>query len=282
MARTPSSIGPFLSIALLACGGTDDATVDEPTGSACGEPTYGIEITFLNGRVERPNGMPIASATVELEDRQLAPPTVRGNATTDGGGEFSLDATEITSWPDCWLTLLDYQLVAQVTDGTNTYEGELPVNRYMWNSIQDGTYQVDLAGKPIVVDLAGAADNVPNGSACGTPEYGIELDFRGTVLFEDGTPVADQEIFLEDRQLLPAKRLGAGVTDAEGGFRFRATDITSWPNCWLTLLDYRLVAVRDGRRAELEVNIDMWHAIQDGGAVVDLSDKPLEVNGTAP
>jgi hypothetical protein len=277
MARTLFAL--LVPSLLLGCGGEEADPVDEPTGSACGEPTYGIEITFLNGRVERPNGMGLAGASIALEDRQLAPPTVRGESTTDGGGAFSLEATDITSWPDCWLTLLDYQLVAQVTDGANTYEGELPVNRYMWNSIQDGTFQVDLAGKPIVVDLAGTADNVPNGSACGTPELGIELDFRGAVLFEDGTPVANQEIFLEDRQILPPTRLGSGVTGADGTFGFHATDITSWPNCWLTLLDYRLVAVRDGKRAELEVNIDMWHAIQAGGATVDLTDKPIEVQG---
>lgn len=119
---------------------------DAPIGS-CGTPTYGIEIAF-QGVVETPGGARIEGAEIELEDRQLQPPTVLGTAVSDSQGRWQMDATDISSWPDCWLTLLDYRLVGE-KDG---YEGEMEVNRFMWESIQAETYAVNLDDRPLVLE----------------------------------------------------------------------------------------------------------------------------------
>lgn len=132
---------------LVGCDGGetyDDEPPDQP--GVCGEPTFGIEMTFL-GRATAGGGATTEGIEVALTDGQVSPPKVLGTATTGPDGRFTLDATDISSWPDCWLTLLDYRLVGTFGE----YEGELEVNRYMWEAIQAETYEVDLLDKPLVL-----------------------------------------------------------------------------------------------------------------------------------
>ena len=121
-------------------------------------------------------------------------------------------------------------------------------------------------------------DDGTMGSACGTPVYGLELDFSGVVLDADGMPAAGASVTLEDRSVRPAADLGTATTGSDGTFFMEATDITSWPDCWLTVLDYQMVASLDDAYGELMVNRQMWEAIQAAEDTVDLSDRPVELS----
>jgi hypothetical protein len=141
---TRLSLYALLAVPLcLACTGDETDVEEIPSGSACGEPVEGIEMRFV-GLVTDDNG-PVANAQVELEDRSFRPAIVLGSATSEANGTYTLDATDITSLPDCWLTALDYRMVAVKDEA----EGELMVNRWMWEAIQDESYEVDLTDRPV-------------------------------------------------------------------------------------------------------------------------------------
>ena len=278
MTRSPPLSRPaVLSLAILAgwaCAPEEE--VPDAPPSACGDPVYDLTVRFDNGLVVDEAGAGLADAAVVLEDRSFQPAKILGSATTGGDGAYTFSATDVTSWPGCWLTLLDYRIVVE----TPERYGELEVNRYMYDSIEAGTFVVDLTDHPITASPDGTTDETLSGSACGDPVYGIEIDFQGLVTDKDGAPAAGVEIVLEDREILPATVRGTATTGADGRFTLRGSNITSWPDCWLTLLDYRLYAqTTDGTGrtigGELQVNKQMWESIQAGSYRVDVAASPI-------
>jgi hypothetical protein len=237
---------------------------------------YDLTVRFDNGVILDESGAGLADAPVVLEDRSFQPAKILGSATTGADGGYTFTATDVTSWPGCWLTLLDYRIVVETAERY----GELEVNRYMYDSIEAGTFVVDLADHPITAAPDGTTDETLSGSACGDPVYGIAINFQGLVTDKDGAPAAGVSIVLEDREILPATVRGTATTGPDGRFSLQGTNITSWPDCWLTLLDYRLYAqTTDGSgRAiggELQVNKQMWESIQAESYAVDVEESPI-------
>lgn len=112
----------------------------------------------------------------------------------------------------------------------------------------------------------------PQGSVCGTPEYGIELFMTGRVTDGNGRGTGGASVKLYDYAEQPPAVLGEGLTDSSGTFGFQATDITSIPDCWLTLLDYQMEATLGTKTESEQVNMDMWNAIQSSESMVDVGD----------
>jgi hypothetical protein len=145
------TLHPGRAIAFAALLGACEPPEQLPTGdtdgpSACGTPVRGIELQFL-GKVLRTDGGDDAGVRVTLEDRSTAPPTELGTALTTAGGSYTLNGDDITDWPGCWLTLLDYRLVAEDGDVV----GELQVNRFMQEAIRAEQDTVDLTTRPITL-----------------------------------------------------------------------------------------------------------------------------------
>lgn len=139
-----------LFAALLCACAEDPEEIPPPDdpGSACGTPEYGLSLRFV-GRTGESAERPAVGADIVLEDRAVSPAEILGRAVSEAGGTFTLDATEITSIPDCWLTLLDYRLVSTTEDGLR---GELQVNRFMWDALENDEDAVDLTTRPIVLE----------------------------------------------------------------------------------------------------------------------------------
>lgn len=129
----------------------------------------------------------------------------------------------------------------------------------------------DRAGGEDPADTAGG-----RGGACGdVTEHDLRL--RGRVL-QDGAPVQGADVRLEERAWHPGSKVfGAAVTDAGGAFVFDAPGVVSVEDCWGTVLDYVLVAVRGDARVEDPVNSSLFGAITDGVDTVDLTNFPLEL-----
>lgn len=133
---------------------------------------------------------------------------------------------------------------------------------------------------PLIALFACAPDEepaAPPGSACGEIVEGIEMSFTGQAFAADGTASVGALVELEDRSGATTAVLGSGTTGADGTYSFDASDITSIADCWLTALDYRLVATHGDEVGEYEANNDMWDAIQDGSYAVDLADDPIQL-----
>ncbi len=114
------------------------------------------------------------------------------------------------------------------------------------------------------------------GSECGDPVHGLSLTFVGLVQDANDDPVEGTTLTLEDRSILPAVDLGSATSGPDGEFTLVANDITDLPGCWLTALDYTLVAVAEYGEVERFVNREMYTAL-DGNGVVDLRQRPLQL-----
>ena len=138
----------FLVLCLAGCAPADE-TVDEgedsdPAGVQCGEPvTYDVEI---RARVEDVNG-PAAGVLVYLDDRGWTDSTL-GSSTTDAAGETSFVALGVTALDGCWGTVLNYQLVAEHSDGRDV---EDDMNTELHAAIDDGSLVADVRDFPLTL-----------------------------------------------------------------------------------------------------------------------------------
>jgi hypothetical protein len=126
----------------VGCGAEVDDT--EPVDGACGEVTE--HRLNLLAKVVDGGGLPVAGATVRLEERLWDPRTV-GSATTDGTGEASLSNLAITGVEDCWGTALDYVLVAEM----GAQSDEENVNSRLFGAVSVGDATVDRRDRPLVL-----------------------------------------------------------------------------------------------------------------------------------
>ena len=158
------------ALALLAGGCTapvDQADGPTDTGSPVGSPTgdtaTGVQTTSddgacgevtvwdltVRGVVHNAQGVGAPFASVWLEDRGWATTVeVLGTTTTDGQGGFELAVTGLTSVEDCWGTLLNYVLVAEL----GPQRGEDEINTWLFTAISNGTLVADLSTSPLVME----------------------------------------------------------------------------------------------------------------------------------
>ncbi len=138
----------FLVLCLAGCAPADE-TVDEaedsdPAGVQCGEPvTYDIEI---RARVEDAAGA-VADVEVALDDRGWTN-AILGVGTTGANGEVTFAALGVTALDGCWGTVLNYQLVAQHSDGR---EVEDDMNTELHAAIDDGSLVADVRDFPLTL-----------------------------------------------------------------------------------------------------------------------------------
>lgn len=133
---------------------TDTAPTDTPppppppTSGACGDvATWDLQ---LLGGVARSTGGPASGADVWLEDHGWVPGTVLGTATTDGDGRFEMVITGLTSVEDCWATLLDYRVHAELGSEAT----ERGINTDLFNAIYTGGGVADITAFPLVLEAA--------------------------------------------------------------------------------------------------------------------------------
>lgn len=128
---------------LAAC----TSTPEDDTGPLVCEAadTYDIAI---DGKVEDASGAAIADAAVTLTDFGWIPGSVLGDATTNAQGRFSLVAIGVTDVPNCWGTVLDYELTAN--DGARY--GQKVVNSHLHGAITDGSLATDLTAFPVTIE----------------------------------------------------------------------------------------------------------------------------------
>lgn len=151
----PAAYLPLPALVLLASltlgcdAGEDD--VDNPfdTGppdpTPCGEPMRDQEMT-IQGMVV---GAGRNGATVELRDHRFRPARVLGSTTATPSGSFLLVGRGITTYEDCWLTLLDYRIAAEAEDGT---EAERVILREMYGAFTEGLDTLDLSDDPLLLE----------------------------------------------------------------------------------------------------------------------------------
>lgn len=134
------------SLALGCDAGVED--VDNPFDSGppdptpCGEPMRDQELTIV-GMVAGPGR---DGATVELRDHRIRPARVLGATVATPSGSFVLVGRGITTYEDCWLTLLDYRIAAEAEDGT---EAERVILREMYGAFTNGRDTLDLSEDPL-------------------------------------------------------------------------------------------------------------------------------------
>jgi hypothetical protein len=123
---------------------TDTVTDTQVFTGECGAVTE-HDLT-MTGAVVLASGGPADGADVWIEDRGWAPQVeVLGQAVTDAQGNFTLPITGLTSVEDCWGTLLDYVVIAEL----GIQRGEREVNTPLYNAILDGTLAADISASPI-------------------------------------------------------------------------------------------------------------------------------------
>ena len=148
---------------LGACGGSTPTNPAVPTGDtaptttepedteppqgACGDTLY--HTVEVLGLVENSDGSPAVGASVQLEERTFEPQVqVWGEGTvTDANGAFSFTAVDIVEVEDCWGTIVDYAIVAQLGDSS----AEDRINSTVRNAVAFGD-PVDLSFFPLVLD----------------------------------------------------------------------------------------------------------------------------------
>ena len=135
-------IAAFSALA-TACTSTETDETDEPI--IC-EPdgTYDIEVT---GKVEDATGAAVAGADVALKDYYNAGASL-GSATTNATGIFVLDAVGVTDIPNCWGTVLQYDLEA--SEGGRT--GVKQINSNLHSAITNTSLNTDITSFPVVIE----------------------------------------------------------------------------------------------------------------------------------
>jgi hypothetical protein len=122
-------------------------TDTEPPGSACGE--IRVWDLTVRGIVQNEQRVGAPFADVWLEDRGWARTTqVLGSGYTDADGVFEIAITGLTDAENCWGTLLDYVLVAEL----GPQRGEDGINTYLFNAVQSGTLVADVSTNPLVME----------------------------------------------------------------------------------------------------------------------------------
>jgi hypothetical protein len=114
-------------------------------------------------------------------------------------------------------------------------------------------------------DLLDAPD-----SMCGNVWY-VDMEVVGQLVGPDGTPVPDAEVWLEERAWMPTSVHGEGWTDAEGHFAFEVTGVPIVEDCWGWAALFHVVGERDDASGEIDVNMQIVRAWQDGSFVADVS-----------
>jgi len=140
-----------------------------------------------------------------------------------------------------------------------------------------GELKVINAGNP----STGTTTAPGTGTTTGEPQGGCgavtthDLEVFGRVTDEDGRPVADAEVWLEETAWAPGI-LASGVTDAEGGFRLESQEITSVEDCWGIALDYLIGAASDDLAGERGINSSLYNAILDESYQANLGDVVIQ------
>jgi len=104
-----------------------------------------------------------------------------------------------------------------------------------------------------------------------------DVEVRGMVVDTEEVAVHGAAVQLEDRGWEAGTVLGTATTDDDGLFTLGATGVTSVEGCWGTVLDYVLVATEGGRTGSKDVNSHLFHAIDGGTLVADISTFPLVI-----
>ncbi len=140
----------LLAAGIGCSGGDDDPTPidtdDGSTGGACGD--YLETDVEIVGHVESRSGAPVEGADVWLEERNWAPGTIHGSATSDASGNYSFFARDLPIIEGCWGTAVSFYLAGEIEG----FSGDKPMNPPIINAWNDGSLTVDATVFPLVLD----------------------------------------------------------------------------------------------------------------------------------
>lgn len=137
------------SLLALACG--PDLTTDtgEDSPGACGDVSN-IEIVHISGGVRSSEDQSwVANVDLALEERNWDPGRVHGTARTDGNGQFTLTAEDITVVDGCWGLAVSYWLVGTGAGPYDGWAGEKPMNPLLIEVWETGDTDATLGQFPM-------------------------------------------------------------------------------------------------------------------------------------
>lgn len=117
-------------------------------------------------------------------------------------------------------------------------------------------------------DTAPVETNVQQGACGDVVEF--DLVITGTIT-EGGSPVENASVFLEEAAWTQGDRWGSVETDANGVFSLDARDIVAVEDCWGSVIDYTLNAVKGPRLGTQDMNSLLSGAYRDGKTELDLA-----------
>lgn len=128
-------------------------------------------------------------------------------------------------------------------------------------------------GGPGAVDPVGTAvveedDTLPP-SACGETHI-VDEQISGRVTDPAGNPVADADVWLEQRDWGALRIHGGGISDADGTFLFPATELPIIEGCWGVGPQFYAVADTGEVVGEVGANMAVVRGWQDGTGIADL------------
>lgn len=136
------------------------------------------------------------------------------------------------------------------------------------------------SGLGVVAGLVGCggvpADSDSTDGACGAVTT-HDLVVLGRVILSSGAAAGGATVELVDEGWEPGTVVGVTTAQSTGAFSLDAIAVTSVEGCWGSLLDYRLVAERDGATGTLGVNQALYAAITDETFQADVSASPITV-----
>lgn len=109
---------------------------------------------------------------------------------------------------------------------------------------------------------------------CAEPVF-FELTLGGSVT-EGGTAAPGAEVWLEERNWRPTTVHGQGQADAQGRYRFEATELPIIEGCWGWATGFFVVARQGDAIAEHPLNSKIVSAWLDGGTQIDVDPLQLE------
>jgi hypothetical protein len=124
----------------------DEGTLATADASACGA-TYEDDFV-VSGILVRPDGTPVPSAEVWLEQRDWGPLTVHGDGWTDASGRFSFSAVDVPIVEGCWAIGPQFYVAALLGE----LYAEDGANMEIVQAWLDGTHEAALY-QPLVTEL---------------------------------------------------------------------------------------------------------------------------------
>ena len=120
---------------------------------------------------------------------------------------------------------------------------------------------------------ADSLDPADANGQCGETHI-VDMTLSGYALDEQWRPMANTEVWLEERNWTPRNRHGTGVTDDSGRFEFELHDVPIVEDCWGIGPQFYLMSASGVRTCEVPANMHIVIAWLDESLYADISGYP--------